>query len=229
MIKLPSPSLIARLASLCLIGFAPGLAGQSTPAEPSGLPFRNSDLPVAQRVEDLIGRFTVEEKISQLMMTSPAIPRLDIPEYDWWNEALHGVARNGIATVFPQAIGFAATWNPELIQRMADAIATEARAKNNEAITKKSGGSARYEGLTIWSPNINIFRDPRWGRGQETYGEDPFLTGRYGVAFVRGLSPCTAGRNRSATNSTLSCPSAICARPICRPSKLASARAVPHR
>jgi beta-glucosidase len=138
-------------------------------------------------VEDLIGRFTVEEKISQLMMASPAIPRLDIPAYDWWNEALHGVARNGIATVFPQAIGFAATWNPELIQRMADAISTEARAKNNEAIAKKGGGSKRYAGLTIWSPNINIFRDPRWGRGQETYGEDPFLTGRYGVAFVRGL------------------------------------------
>lgn len=180
-------SLAACVACL-LLGFpAPGRAAESAPDAQSALPFRDPDLPVAQRVEDLIGRFTVEEKISQLMMTSPAIPRLDIPEYDWWNEALHGVARNGIATVFPQAIGFAATWNPELIQRMADAIATEARAKNNVAITKKSGGSARYEGLTIWSPNINIFRDPRWGRGQETYGEDPFLTGRYGVAFVRGL------------------------------------------
>lgn len=170
----------------CVACFSLGLTIPGQAAE-SDLPFRDPDLPVDQRVEDLIGRLTMEEKISQLMMTSPAIPRLDIPEYDWWNEALHGVARNGIATVFPQAIGFAATWNPELIQRMADAISTEARAKNNEAIAKKNGGSARYEGLTIWSPNINIFRDPRWGRGQETYGEDPFLTGRYGVAFVRGL------------------------------------------
>ena len=150
------------------------------------MPFRDPDLPVAQRVDDLIGRLTVEEKISQLMMASPAIPRLDIPEYDWWNEALHGVARNGIATVFPQAIGFAATWNPELIQRMADAISTEARAKNNVAIAKKGGGSARYAGLTIWSPNINIFRDPRWGRGQETWGEDPYLTATLGSAFVEG-------------------------------------------
>lgn len=174
-------SLLACVACLSFGLPAPGHAAESD------LPFRDPDLPVAKRVEDLIGRFTVEEKISQLMMASPAIPRLDIPAYDWWNEALHGVARNGIATVFPQAIGFAATWNPELIQRMADAISTEARAKNNEAIAKKGGGSKRYAGLTIWSPNINIFRDPRWGRGQETYGEDPFLTGRYGVAFVRGL------------------------------------------
>ena len=175
------PSLAGLAACLSLGLTIPGHAAESD------LPFRDPDLPVAKRVEDLIGRFTVEEKISQLMMASPAIPRLDIPAYDWWNEALHGVARNGIATVFPQAIGFAATWNPELIQRMADAISTEARAKNNEAIAKKGGGSKRYAGLTIWSPNINIFRDPRWGRGQETYGEDPFLTGRYGVAFVRGL------------------------------------------
>ncbi len=149
--------------------------------------FRDPSVSIDARVDDLIRRLTVEEKISQLMMASPAIPRLGIPEYDWWNEALHGVARNGTATVFPQAIGFAATWNPELIQRMADAISTEARAKNNEAIRLSGGGSARYAGLTIWSPNINIFRDPRWGRGQETYGEDPFLTGRYAVAFVRGL------------------------------------------
>ena len=175
------PSLAGLAACLSLGLTIPGHAAESD------LPFCDPDLPVAKRVEDLIGRFTVEEKISQLMMASPAIPRLDIPAYDWWNEALHGVARNGIATVFPQAIGFAATWNPELIQRMADAISTEARAKNNEAIAKKGGGSKRYAGLTIWSPNINIFRDPRWGRGQETYGEDPFLTGRYGVAFVRGL------------------------------------------
>ena len=161
-------SLLACVAYLSLGMPAPGHAAESD------LPFRDPDLPVAKRVEDLIGRFTVEEKISQLMMASPAIPRLDIPEYDWWNEALHGVARNGIATVFPQSIGFAATWNAELIQRMADAISTEARAKNNEAIAKKGGGSKRYAGLTIWSPNINIFRDPRWGRGEESYGEDAF-------------------------------------------------------
>jgi len=160
------------------------LLAQQPPEEP---PFRNPDLPFAQRVDDLIGRLTVEEKISQLMMSSPAIPRLNIPAYDWWNEALHGVARNGIATVFPQAIALAATWNPALQQRIGDAISTEARAKNNELLRQTGGSSERYQGLTIWSPNINIFRDPRWGRGQETYGEDPFLTGCFGVAFVRGL------------------------------------------
>jgi len=149
--------------------------------------FQNPSLPVERRVEDLISRLTIEEKIGQTMMASPEIKRLGIPKYDWWNEALHGVARNGTATVFPQAIGLAATWNPELHQRIADAIATEARAKNNEAIRSSGGDNRRYQGLTIWSPNVNIFRDPRWGRGQETYGEDPFLTGQLAIAFVRGL------------------------------------------
>ena len=149
-------------------------------------PFRNPDLPVERRVDDLISRLTLEEKIAQTMMDTPAIERLGIARYDWWNEALHGVARNGIATVFPQAIALAATWNPALHQRIAEVIAVEARAKNNEALATQ-GYSKRYQGLTIWSPNINIFRDPRWGRGQETYGEDPFLTGRLAVAFVRGL------------------------------------------
>ena len=149
--------------------------------------FRDTSLPLEKRVDALVGQLTTEEKISQLMMASPAIPRLGIPAYHWWNEALHGVARNGIATVFPQAIAMAATWNPELHGQVADAISTEARAKNNEAIRKSGGDTKIYEGLTIWSPNINIFRDPRWGRGQETYGEDPFLTGRMGVAFVKGL------------------------------------------
>ena len=149
--------------------------------------FRDPNLPVAQRVDDLISKLTIEEKIGQTMMASPEIKRLGIPKYDWWNEALHGVARNGTATVFPQAIGLAATWNPELHQRIADAISTEARAKNNDTIKNSGGDSKRYQGLTIWSPNINIFRDPRWGRGQETYGEDPFLTAQLGVAFVRGL------------------------------------------
>ena len=110
-----------------------------------------------------------------------------MPAYNYWNECLHGVARNGFATVFPQAIGLAATWDAPLIREVADAIATEARAKNNEFTRTHHGDSARYYGLTFWTPNINIFRDPRWGRGQETYGEDPFLTARMGVAFIRGL------------------------------------------
>src|SRR5262245_55714570 len=114
-----------------------------------------------------------------------AIPRLGVPAYEWWNEALHGVARAGIATVFPQAIGLAATFDENLVWRMADVTSTEARAKHHEA--ERNDDRARYKGLTFWSPNINIFRDPRWGRGQETWGEDPFLTGRLGTAFVKGL------------------------------------------
>jgi beta-glucosidase len=165
---------------LCLIAIT-GLAAKDLPA------FRNPDLPVEQRVEDLISRLTVQEKVPLLMMGNPAIPRLGIPAYFWWNEALHGVARNGTATVFPQAIALAATWNPALHHEIADVISTEARAKNNEAIARSGGDTKIYEGLTIWSPNINIFRDPRWGRGQETYGEDPFLTSRFAVAFIKGL------------------------------------------
>lgn len=148
-------------------------------------PFRNTDLSVEERVNDLVSRMTLEEKISQMQNGSPAIPRLGIAEYNWWNECLHGVARNGIATVFPQAIGMAATWNPELIEKEADIISTESRAKHHEAI--RNNERDIYKGLTMWSPNINIFRDPRWGRGQETYGEDPYLTSRIGVAFVKGL------------------------------------------
>ena len=158
------------------------------PAESPPPAFRDPTLPVEQRIDDLISHLTTDEKISQLMAASPAIPRLGIPAYHWWNEALHGVARNGIATVFPQAIALASTWNPELHFRVADAISTEARAKNNETLrVSPDGSTAGRQGLTIWSPNINIFRDPRWGRGQETYGEDPFLTSRFAVAFVRGL------------------------------------------
>ena len=149
------------------------------------LPFMSPDLPLPARVDDLVSRLTLEEKILQMQHTAPAIDRLGIPQYNWWNECLHGVARNGIATVFPQAIGMAATFNPDLIQREADVISTEARAKYYEAIGK--GQHEIYQGLTFWSPNINIFRDPRWGRGQETYGEDPFLTSRIGIAFVKGL------------------------------------------
>jgi len=148
-------------------------------------PYKNPSLPIQQRVDDLVSRMTLEEKVSQMMNGAAAIDRLGIPEYEWWNEALHGVARAGYATVFPQAIGLAATWDTDLMLRVADVISTEARAKNNEFVRR--GDRGRYKGLTFWSPNINIFRDPRWGRGQETYGEDPYLTSRLGVAFVKGL------------------------------------------
>ncbi|RDS85278.1 glycoside hydrolase family 3 protein [Dyella psychrodurans] len=137
------------------------------------------------RAADLVSRMTLEEKVSQMQNAAPAIPRLGIPAYDWWNEGLHGVARAGQATVFPQAIGLAATFDTQLMGEVATTISDEARAKYNEFERRDMHG--RYEGLTFWSPNINIFRDPRWGRGQETYGEDPFLTSRMGVAFVRGM------------------------------------------
>jgi beta-glucosidase len=138
-----------------------------------------------ERIKDLISKMTLEEKVSQLTYTSAAIPRLGIPEYNWWNECLHGVARAGLATVFPQAIALAATFDEAFIQKVAGVISDEGRAKYNEAI--KRGNRGQYWGLTFWTPNINIFRDPRWGRGQETYGEDPYLTGRIGLAFVKGL------------------------------------------
>jgi len=156
-------------------------------ASASSEKFRNPDLPIAERVDDLISRLTLEEKVSQIGMENAAIPRLGIPAYHWWNEGLHGVARNGVATVFPQAIGLAATWNPALHEKVADVISTEARAKYHETLRSGNGDTKIYEGITIWSPNINIFRDPRWGRGQETYGEDPLLSGLLGVAFTRGL------------------------------------------
>ncbi|HMA62806.1 MAG TPA: glycoside hydrolase family 3 C-terminal domain-containing protein [bacterium] len=147
--------------------------------------YKNIDLSAKVRAEDLVSRMTLEEKISQMMSEAPDIERLGLKPYNWWNECLHGVARNGVATVFPQAIGFASTWNPDLIQKMADIISTEARAKHHYAARK--GQYGQYQGLTMWSPNINLFRDPRWGRGQETYGEDPYLTSKIGVAFVQGL------------------------------------------
>ena len=148
-------------------------------------PYQNPSLSVEERVNDLVGRMTTEEKISQMMNAAPAIERLGIPAYNWWNECLHGVARAGIATVFPQAIGLGATWDQKLIFRVATAISDEARAKHHEFIRNDS--RKIYQGLTFWSPNVNIFRDPRWGRGQETYGEDPFLTGKIAVQFVKGL------------------------------------------
>ena len=151
----------------------------------AAMPFRNPALPIEQRVDDLVSRMTLEEKVSQLIDRAAAIPRLGVPEYNWWNEGLHGIARSGFATMFPQAIGNAAAWDAPLLQQIATVTSTEARAKYNDAI--RHDNHERYYGLTIWSPNINIFRDPRWGRGQETYGEDPYLTGRLGVAFVRGI------------------------------------------
>ncbi|MFC2090620.1 glycoside hydrolase family 3 C-terminal domain-containing protein [Bacteroidota bacterium] len=147
--------------------------------------YLNHKLSVEKRVDDLVSRMTLEEKVSQLTYTATEIERLDVPEYNWWNECLHGVARAGKATVFPQAIGLAATWDREMIFQMADVTSTEARAKFNDFQSKGKRGI--YQGLTFWSPNINIFRDPRWGRGMETYGEDPYLTGEIGTQFIKGL------------------------------------------
>jgi beta-glucosidase len=172
--------LLANFCAGALLALPPAFAQQAT-----SYPFQNSSLPVAQRVDDLVSRMTLEEKASQMRHAAPAISRLGIPAYDWWSEGLHGIARSGYATVFPQAIGLAATWDPALLHRVSSVIADEARAKNVDAL--KHDNHSIFFGLTIWSPNINIFRDPRWGRGQETYGEDPYLTSRLGVAFVEGL------------------------------------------
>jgi beta-glucosidase len=147
--------------------------------------FRDPRQALDVRVNDLINKMTLEEKAHQMMHRSPEIPRLNIPAYNWWNESLHGVARSGVATVFPQAIGLGATFDEQLIYRVSTVISDEARAMYNASIAK--GYRQQYGGLTFWTPNINIFRDPRWGRGQETYGEDPYLTSRLGVAFVQGL------------------------------------------
>lgn len=153
----------------------------------SKLPFNNTRLSFEERVNDLVGRMTLEEKVSQMMNSSPAVARLGVPAYDWWNEVLHGVARTPFrVTVYPQAIGMAATFDTNSLATMADYSALEGRAVHNKAVELKRANE-RYLGLTYWTPNINIFRDPRWGRGQETYGEDPFLTAMLGRAFVRGL------------------------------------------
>ena len=148
-------------------------------------PFCDPDLPLEERLRDLMSGMTLPEKVSQMVYESPAIPRLGIPEYNWWNEGLHGVGRAGIATVFPQAIGLAAAFDPGLVGQIAVAVSGEARAKHHEYA--RQGYRRQYHGLTLWSPNVNIFRDPRWGRGQETYGEDPYLSGRLGVAFIKGI------------------------------------------
>jgi beta-glucosidase len=174
------------LAFLTLFALVAAISSAAQTAESSrGLPYLNPSLPLDQRVDDLVSRMTLEEKASQLVNQARAIPRLQVPAYDWWSEALHGVANAGTATVFPEPIGLAATFDVPLIHDMAVVISTEARAKHNQAV--RAGRRDIMEGLDFWSPNINIFRDPRWGRGQETYGEDPFLTGRMGVAFVTGM------------------------------------------
>jgi beta-glucosidase len=172
---------IALQAAIALVLSLTHSAAQTT----SNAVYLDPSQPINVRVDDLISRMTLEEKASQLVNQARAIPRLHVPAYDWWSEALHGVANAGTATVFPEPIGLAATFDPPLIHEMAVVIGTEARAKHNQAV--RAGRRDIMEGLDFWSPNINIFRDPRWGRGQETYGEDPFLTGRMGVAFVTGL------------------------------------------
>jgi beta-glucosidase len=177
-----------RIALFCLVSSA------SFAQQPDKQPYLDPSQPAERRAADLVSRLTLEEKVLQMQSTAPAIPRLGVPAYNWWNEALHGVAQ-GRATVFPQAIGLAATWDTELMHRVADVISTEARAKYNDALTRPAPSAprapavlpGRTAGLTYWSPNVNIFRDPRWGRGQETYGEDPYLTGRMAVAFVTGM------------------------------------------
>ena len=165
------------LVTLCVT--APLGAQQERPR------YLDESLSFEQRARDLVSRMTLEEKVMEMKDVAPAIPRLGVPEYNWWNEALHGVARAGLATSFPQAIGLAAMWDDSAMFEMATVISDEARAKYHEAI--RHDDHQRYQGLTFWSPNINLFRDPRWGRGQETYGEDPYLTGRLAVQFIRGL------------------------------------------
>jgi beta-glucosidase len=174
----------ARLGGLGLIALAAAAIGrgQSPSTRP---PYLDPGVDFERRAADLVSRMTTDEKISQVMNDAAAIPRLEVPAYEWWNECLHGVARAGAATVFPQAIGLAASFDAPLLKEVASVIGDEGRAKHHEFAAR--GQRGRYQGLTFWSPNINIFRDPRWGRGQETYGEDPFLTARMGVAFVQGL------------------------------------------
>ena len=173
-----------RLPALLTIALAS--AALELHAQPASLPFQDASRPVAERVNDLVARMTLEEKASQMVNRTRAIPRLEVPEYNLWSEALHGVAGGGFATVFPQAIGLSATFDAPLLEEMAVSIAREARVKYNQAA--KAGRAGRMMGgLTFYSPNINIFRDPRWGRGQETYGEDPYLAARLGVGFIKGM------------------------------------------
>ena len=167
------------------VGLCLQVSAQSQP-----LPYQNPSLPVEQRVDDLLSRLTLEEKVRLMMNGSPAIERLGIPQTDWWSEALHGVGRNGLSTVFPSCIGMACSFDDDLIERIYTAVSDEARAKNT-AQRKEGKPIKRYQGLSFWTPNINIFRDPRWGRGQETYGEDPFMNAQMGLRVVRGLQGTT--------------------------------------
>lgn len=179
-------------AFLCAT-LSPELYAHQTSA---GAPYLNPKLPIEQRVDDLVSRMTLEEKIDQLGHIAPAIPRLRVPAYNWWNEGLHGVARAGIATVFPQAIGMAATFDEPLMHQVAEVIGTEFRAKYSDTV-HPDGSTDWYRGLTVWSPNINIFRDPRWGRGQETYGEasPPVWASRLSAA-CRATMPTISKRSR---------------------------------
>ncbi|MGZ3297592.1 MAG: glycoside hydrolase family 3 C-terminal domain-containing protein [Asticcacaulis sp.] len=184
----PSLFVLAGVSAIALSAALAASAFAAAPACPSGTacPWLDTSKSPDARATALVGQMTLEEKALQLGNAAPAIPRLGVPQYNWWNEGLHGVARAGIATVFPQAIGMSATWNPTLLKKTGDVVSTEFRAKFVER-RYPDGGSGFYRGLTVWSPNINIFRDPRWGRGQETYGEDPYLTGRMGIAYIEGL------------------------------------------
>ena len=186
---------LRRCLSLLTLLFAASaaVAAAQTPA------YLDTKLSPAERAHDLVSRMTLEEKAEQLEDYATAIPRLGVPDYQTWNEALHGVARAGYATVFPQAIGMAATWDPAMVHAMGDVISDEARAKYNQA--QREGNHRIFFGLTFWSPNINIFRDPRWGRGQETYGEDPFLTGRMGTAFIGGVQGSNLNHLRAVATS----------------------------
>jgi beta-glucosidase len=185
MSRLRVHALFSFLALLAAFALLPLSAQAQQPAAAQVFPYMNPALPLEQRVDDLVGRMTLKEKVSQMRDHAAAIPRLGVPKYDWWNEGLHGVAFAGYATNFPQVIGMAATWDTDLVHAMGETVSTEARAKYNDAM--RNNQHEMFFGLTFWAPNINIFRDPRWGRGQETYGEDPFLTGRMGVAFVTGM------------------------------------------
>ena len=178
-------SFFSRISALAL-----AIALSGTVCLNAQLPYQDKSLSPAERAADLAGRLTLEEKASLMLYESPAIPRLGIPAYNWWNEALHGVARNGSATVYPMPVGMAASFNPELVQEIFTSVSDEARVKYRAARTGRDvtgNDSFWYKGLTFWTPNINIFRDPRWGRGMETYGEDPYLTGKMGMSVVKGL------------------------------------------
>jgi len=187
----PSSTHCGLSLALLLAWAAGASASAQTPAAaeaaaaPQDAVYLDTSAPIEKRVEDLVSRLTLEEKVSQMRDHAAAIPRLGVPQYDWWNESLHGVAFGGYATNFPQVIGMAATWDTDLVHKMAETISTEARAKYHQAM--REDHHEMFFGLTFWAPNVNIFRDPRWGRGQETYGEDPFLTGRMAVAFVSGM------------------------------------------